>query len=98
MERTIPETMELVGRRLQEARGIQPIRREEIVTAVVGDCGCSPASVLPSDHCYNRTNNGVRPHHVPMFLHVGEQSSGLYQFVGLGYTYTGPVDHFPAST
>ena len=98
MDRTIAETMELVGHRLQEARGEQPITRTEIVRAVVDDCGCSTSSVLPSDHCYNRTNDGVKPHHVPMFLHIGDQSSGLYQFVGRDYFYTGTVDHFPASS
>ena len=59
MDRTIAETMELVGHRLQEARGKEPITRAEIVRAVVDDCGCSTSCVLPSDHCYNRTNDGV---------------------------------------
>ncbi len=95
MGMTIAEALEVVGRALQQQRGDQPITRTEIVARVAAMCGCDQSSVLPSDYCYNRTNDGVRLSHVPMFLHVGGQRSGRYRFVGRDYPYTGPVDHYP---
>jgi hypothetical protein len=91
----VVETMERVGRRLQQHYGDQPIPRAEIVQQVADECGCAKGSVLPSDHCYNRTNNGIRLENAPMFLHVGDERSGLYRFVGLNYPYTGPLYHYP---
>ena len=90
----IVETMERVGRRLQEQYGDRDIPRAEIVRQVVEDCDCGSSSVLPSDHCYNRTNEGILPPpaNMPMFEHVG---SGRYRFVGLNHPYTGPLYHYP---
>ena len=91
----VVETMERVGRQLQQQYGDEPIPRAEIVQQVADECGCTKGSVLPCDHCYNRTNNGVRPENPLMFLHVGEERSGLYRFVGVNHPYTGPLHHYP---
>ena len=57
----------------------------------------SIGSVLLSDHCYNRTNDGIPPPpaNMPMFEHDGDERSGQYRFVGLNYPYTGPLCHYP---
>jgi hypothetical protein len=89
---TIVEAMERIGRELQEQAGDKPILRSEIVRRVVAVTGCTEASVIPSDHCYNRTNKGIRPHHVPLFLHVGR---GQYRFVGRDQAYVGSVVRHP---
>jgi hypothetical protein len=91
----VVETLERVGRRLHARYGDQPIPRSELVKQVADECGCSKGSVLPSDHCYNRTNNGIRLENTPMFIHVGNEKSGLYQFVGVDHAYTGPLYHYP---
>ncbi|MBM3457162.1 MAG: hypothetical protein FJX77_01310 [Armatimonadetes bacterium] len=88
-------TLEKVGRRLQVQYGAQPIPRAALVQHVVSACGCTEDSVLPSDHCYDRTNNGIPLKNSPMFLHIGAERSGLYRFVGLNYQYTGPLYHYP---
>jgi hypothetical protein len=88
----VTETLERVGRRLQQHYGDKPIPRAELVQQVASECGCTEGSVLPSDHCYNRTNHGVGLRHKRLFLHVGR---GLYRFVGENYPYTGPVHHYP---
>ena len=98
MAMKVAEALELVGRRLQAAAGEQPVPRDEIVRHVVAECGCDPSSVIPSDHCYNRINAGVRSSHVPLFLHVGDERSGLYRFVGRNFNYSGPVEAFPQGT
>lgn len=33
--------------------------RSEIVNLVTSKFGCNPTSVIPSDYCYNRLNNGI---------------------------------------
>lgn len=91
----IVETMEDVSRRLQQHYGDDPIPRADIVQQTAAACGCTNDSVLPSDHCYNRTNNGIRLENTPMFLHVGDERSGLYRFVGQNHPYTGPLHHYP---
>lgn len=51
----------------------------------------SKDSYIPSDYCYNRTNNGneKQPHY---FLWL---SRGKYQYVGKDYVYNGEVEHKP---
>ena len=92
---TIAEALEIAGRELQAAAGIQPIHRTAIIARVEELRECAEGSVIPSDHCYNRTNAGVRSSHIKLFLHMGEEKSGEYHFVGRDYPYSGPVDEFP---
>jgi hypothetical protein len=88
----VVQALERVGRRFQAARGDGPIRLADLVDGVVRECGCARKSVLPSDHCYDRVNDGLPPDHTPMFVHAGR---GLYRFLGPGYPYTGPRYHHP---
>ena len=44
-------------------------------------------SVIPSDYCYNRTNEGITNEH--RFLLYLQR--GLYRYVGKDYPYNGPV-------
>ncbi len=88
----VVEALERVARRLQQEKGDQPLRRRDLEKAVARDCGCAEKSVLPSDHCYDRTNDGISPDLPAMFLHCGR---GLYRFVGRDYPYSGPQMHYP---
>lgn len=49
--------------------------------------GTNPASVLPSDFCYNRWNQGSS-RRKPLFVRVG---TGEYRYVGPDHPYTGVV-------
>jgi hypothetical protein len=86
------ETLERVGGRLQAAYGDELIPRAELVKQVAAECGCSPDSVIPSDHCYNRTNDGMPEDNTPIFI---LEERGLYRFVGRAYSYTGALWHHP---
>ncbi len=48
---------------------------------------CNPASVIPSDFCYNRRNEGV-PHTRHLFEYL---ERGSYRYLGPGRPYTGQV-------
>lgn len=102
----VVEALERVGRRLQQSHGDEPIPLREIVQQVVAECGCGSDSVLPSDHCYDRINDGIAlvssdgPREIdmkwrPMFEHVGHDRSGLYRFRGRDYAFTGRLVHYP---
>ncbi len=67
--------------------------RSEIVNLVVSKYGCNPTSVIPSDYCYNRLNNGIN---YEKYLHLFEYTdTKKYRFLGLNYPYTGKIIHKP---
>ena len=88
----IVEVLERVGQRLSEVSEGRPLQRKLLVEEVAAECGCKMGSVLPSDHCYNRVNDGLPPDHTPMFVHEGK---GLYRFIGKNAPYTGKRMHYP---
>ena len=89
----VERALERIGRELREVHGENPIPRDEIVRRVAEACDCARGSVIPSDYCYDRINDGVRPaEHVPMFERIGR---GLYKFLGRNYPYDGPLIHYP---
>lgn len=52
--------------------------------------GTNPNSVIPSDCCYNITNNGIKNYRD--YLHIFEQlARGRYKYLGPNYKYSGPV-------
>ena len=79
------------GRSLQGTYGDR-IPADAIIAAVVADCGCKPGSVLPWDHCYNRTNKGIKLANAPVFEYV---ETSLFRYVGPNYPYTGELWHYP---
>lgn len=65
----------------------------EIKNLVVDQFGTNPTSVLPSDYCYNRWNQGIKQGRA-LFVRVG---AGEYRYVGPDYPYTGLVFWWPKS-
>lgn len=61
--------------------------RSELVDGVAGEFGKKPASIIPSDYCYNRLNAGIRMTQ-PFLERIGH---GEYKYLGRDYHYTGPV-------
>ena len=67
--------------------------RAEIVNLVVSKYGCNPTSIIPSDYCYNRLNNGIN---YEKYLHLFEYTNTKqYRYLGLDYPYTGKIIHKP---
>jgi hypothetical protein len=85
--------LEKAGESLAKRFGTD-IPKKAIVKFVVNLTACKKGSVLPSDHCYNRTNNGVKspPHNYALFLWIRR---GIYRFVGHGYQHVGTVIRCP---
>jgi len=51
-------------------------------------------SVIPSDYCYNRINNGIQLNKPTVFEYLG---NGNYRCYGVGYPYSGTLYHKPKS-
>jgi len=67
--------------------------RSEIVQRVHSKFGRNTDSVIPSDYCYNRLNNGINHETQP---HLFEYTSRkTYIYLGLNYPYTGKIYHKP---
>lgn len=56
--------------------------------------GTKEGSVIPSDYCYNRVNNGITLNKPAVFEFLGR---GKYRCLGLAYPYNGPIYHKPKS-
>lgn len=69
------------------------LSRQEIINKVVIKHGCNLGSIIPSDYCYNRINNGID---FENFLHIFEfLGSGMYKYLGESYPYSGTIFHKP---
>lgn len=60
---------------------------KEIKSELARRYGTNPASVIPSDYCYNRRNHGLISQ-TPIFVRVGR---GEYRFIGRDQPYTGLI-------
>jgi len=52
--------------------------------------GVAEGSILPSDYCYNRINDGIGLSKPTLFEHI---AWGQYRCLGLGYPYNGVIYH-----
>lgn len=69
--------------------------RQEIIDKVVLKHGCNPSSIIPSDYCYNRLNNGID---FGNYLHIFEYlTRSSYKYLGENYPYNGKIYHKPRS-
>ncbi len=65
----------------------------EISELMLKKYGTKSGSVIPSDYCYNRVNNGIQIEKKPaIFEFLG---NGRYNCLGLNYPYNGAVFHKP---
>ena len=64
------------------------LKRQEIIDRVVERYHANPASIIPSDYCYNMTNKG-KTGSTNFFLNVGP---GEYEYVGESYVGLGISD------
>ena len=64
------------------------LKRQEIIDRVVERFQANPASIIPSDYCYNMTNKG-KTGTVNFFMNAG---TGEYEYVGENYVGMGISD------
>jgi hypothetical protein len=64
-------------------------KTSEIKELMTRHYGVNENSVIPSDYCYNRTNNGIEfDKHILLYV-----NRGVYQYIGLNCKYTGNISH-----
>lgn len=67
--------------------------RSEIIALVTSKYDRNPKSIIPSDYCYNRLNNGIK---YEKYLHLFEYTDDKnYKYLGLDYPYSGKILHKP---
>ena len=67
--------------------------RSEIIDMVTTKYNRNPTSIVPSDYCYNRLNNGIN---YEKYLHLFEYTDDKnYKYLGLNYPYSGKILHKP---
>lgn len=65
----------------------------EIKQMVHNRFGRNTSSIIPSDYCYNRLNNGIDFERQP---HLFEYTAdNLYTYLGIGFPYNGKIYHKP---
>jgi len=87
----IDEIVNKTCQRLIETRGRDcVVVRAEICRLACEVFGANRASVIPSDYCYNRVNNGIGLSKPMVFEYLG---SGCYRCIGERYPFNGLVYH-----
>ena len=90
---TIDEQMTVVVNELADIFGTEHIiSRAELISIVHERFQTSPGSIIPSDYCYNRINNGITLKKPTLLNFLG---SGNYQCLGDNYCFDGPIYHRP---
>ena len=67
--------------------------RSEIISMVTKNFDRNESSIIPSDYCYNRLNNGIN---YEKTIHLFEYTATKqYRYLGINYPYTGKIYHKP---
>ena len=66
------------------------ITRKELLSLLWEKYQVVSGSVIPSDYCYNRINNGITLAKPTLFEYLGQ---GNYRCLGLDHPYNGPIYH-----
>ena len=89
---TIPEMVTIVIDAYVSQHGTSSIMsRRQLYDMVSEEYTINDSSFIPSDYCYNRTNNGIRfEGHVHLFEYLEKDS---YRLLGSQYPFDGTVYH-----
>lgn len=88
---TIDEMMTVVVNDLVKLFGTEHIiSRGELISLMYERYRVPHGSTIPSDYCYNRTNNGITLKKPPLLEFLG---GGQYRCLGTGFPYNGPIYH-----
>lgn len=63
---------------------------QEIYKIILDEYGTKPGSIIPSDYCYNRINNGISLDKPTLFEYI---KRGQYKCLGMDYPYNGAIYH-----
>lgn len=67
--------------------------RAEIIEKVHNKYGRNAESIIPTDYCYNRINNGLcLENHFAIFEYTFDKQ---FKYLGVDYLYTGAIFHKP---
>lgn len=92
---TIEEQMVAVASDLVNKFGIEHIvTLQQLYRIFKIQYDTNEGSVIPSDYCYNRINNGINLGKPTVFEFLGR---GQYRCLGLNYPYNGTIYHKPRS-
>ena len=90
---TIDDQMSIVANELaDEFECKHVITRSELQNIMWQRFNVPSGSVIPSDYCYNRLNNGITLKKPTLFEFLG---GGKYLCLGENYCYNGPIFHRP---
>ena len=90
---TINEQMIEIVNELSSRFGTEYIiTLQEIYKIFLDKFGTKQGSIIPSDYCYNRVNNGITLKKPAVFEFLGE---GNYRCLGSYYPYNGAIYHKP---
>lgn len=91
---TIPEIVkEVINAYVQTHGTFTTMSRKDLYQLVSNKYSIKYSSFLPSDYCYNRTNDGI---HFERNIHLFEYiCKDCYRLLGENYPYTGTVVHQP---
>lgn len=64
--------------------------RQELLTLLHTKYAVTQSSIIPSDYCYNRINDGIQLSWPTLFEHI---ESGRYRCLGENYPYNGTIYH-----
>ncbi|MCK9216876.1 MAG: DUF4268 domain-containing protein [Firmicutes bacterium] len=88
---TIDEQMIETVNTLIENHGLGYIATSQEIYKIISDeYGTKPGSIIPSDYCYNRINNGISLDKPAIFEYI---TRGKYKCLGLDYLYNGEIYH-----
>lgn len=66
----------------------KPLTRKQIIEKLQKKFKINPDSVIPSDYCYNRINDGIK-----WDRHIFHYEKNLYTYLGANFPYTGKIYH-----
>lgn len=88
---TIDQKMIVATNDIIKKRGIKcVITRKEIIQIIHENYNVTVGSIIPSDYCYNRINDGIALSKPTLFEYLG---TGEYRCLGEHYPYNGVIYH-----
>lgn len=90
---TIDEQIKEIANELSTNFGTDYIiTLQELYSILLARYGTKRGSIIPSDYCYNRVNNGITLKKPAVFEFLG---NGAYRCLGSNYPYNGNIYHKP---
>lgn len=87
---TIDQKIIAAVRELMDVRSVNVITRKELIRFIHENYGITEGSIIPSDYCYNRINDGITLSKPTLFEYLG---GGKYRCLGENYPYNGDIYH-----